>query len=121
MKNSAKSEKSLIGKRLQQVRERAHISVVDAAASLEVQPLAVERWERGAAMPSLVEFKRVLELYGVMACEVLFEINPLELPPDQAAELSQRAQEFTPGLRSRIDCFLAMFSRGKEPVWRKAA
>jgi transcriptional regulator with XRE-family HTH domain len=119
MQSNTKSERALIGRRLQEVRERAHISVADAAKALEVQPLAIERWERGAALPSLLEFKRVLVLYGVMACEVLFEVNPLELPPDQAAELAQKAKGFSPGLRARVDCLLAMFAKGREPVWRR--
>lgn len=121
MQSKNKDERASIGRRLQEARERAHISVPDAATALGVQPLAVERWERGAAMPSLIDFKGVLQLYGVMACEILFEVNPHEIPPDQAAELARHAKGFSPALRARIDCLLAIFARGKEPVWQKVA
>lgn len=113
---SNKAERAQIGERLRAARERAHISVADAAISLGVQPLAIERWERGAALPSLIEFKGVLQLYGVMACDLLFDVNPFELAPDQASELARHAKAFSAGLRARIDCLLAVMARGKEPV-----
>lgn len=116
--NNAKAERALIGSRLQAARERAHISIEDAARGLEVQPLAIERWEKGAAVPSLLEFKRVLLLYGVMACDVLFEVNPFEIAPDQAAELAREAKRFSPALRARIDWLLAMMAKARDPVWR---
>lgn len=121
MQCNSKSERVLIGKRLQKARQRAHISVAGAAESLGVQPLAIERWERGAALPSLMDLREILPLYGVMACDLLFEVNPLELPPDQAAELARHARGFSPALRARVDCFLAMFAKGTEPEWRKVA
>lgn len=119
--SSNRVERALIGKRLQEARERAHISVSGAAESLGVQPLAVERWEKGVAMPSLLDLKGVLRLYGVMACDILFEVNPYELGPEEAAELSRHARSFSPALRAKVDCFVAMFARGTEPVWRKVA
>lgn len=118
---NSRVERVTIGRRLKGVRERAHIGIADAAASLGVQPLAIERWERGAALPSLVEFKAVLELYGVAACDVLFESNPYTLSAEEASELSQHAKGFSATLRVRVDCLLAMLARGKEPVWRKVA
>lgn len=121
MMSNNRAERVLIGRRLQEARVTAHISVADAAESLGVQPLAIERWERGAAMPSLIDFKRVLELYGVMPADVLFGASQYELPPHLASELAQHAKGFSSGLRSRIDCFLALFARGKEPVFKKAA
>lgn len=119
--NNSKIGRALIGRRLRIARERAHISVEDAARELQVQPLAIERWERGAALPSLVEFAAVLGLYGVMACEVLFDENPMELGPEEAAELAREAKRFSPRLRVRVDCLLAMLARGREPEWRKVA
>jgi transcriptional regulator with XRE-family HTH domain len=121
MHSNNRSERALIGKRLRAARERAHISVAGAAESLGVQPLAVERWEKGAAMPSLIDLKGILQLYGVMACDILFEVNPFELRPMEAAELSRHARGFSPALRARVDCFLAMFAKGTEPAWRKVA
>jgi transcriptional regulator with XRE-family HTH domain len=118
---NTKEDRVRLGARMRAARVRAHISVQDAAVSLGVQPIAIDRWERGLAMPSLVDFTRILPVYGVMACELLFERNPLELPPDQAAELAQAAKQFSPGLRTRVDCLLAMLARGREPEWRKVA
>ena len=118
MANKIRDERAMIGRRLRHARERAHITVQDAAKALDVQPVAVERWERGAALPSLIEFTRAIEVYGVMASEVLFEVSPIVLSPQEAAELAARARMFSPALRSRVDCLLAMFARGREPVWR---
>jgi transcriptional regulator with XRE-family HTH domain len=118
MPSNNRTERALVGRRLQAARKRAHISVEEAAKALGVQPVAIDRWERGASLPSLIEFKAVLQLYGVMACEVLFEANPFELSPEHASELAQRAKAFSPGLRSRIDFLLAFFARGREPVWK---
>lgn len=113
-----KQDKMQIGRRLRGARERAHIHVNEAARAAGVQPLAVEKWERGTAMPTLLELRALLELYGVMACEILFDSNPIELSADQATELSRAAKDFSPGLRARVDLLLAMLSAGKEPVWR---
>lgn len=121
MQSNNKTEREQIGRRLQAARTSAHISIQDAAQALDVQPLAIERWERGAALPSLVEFKWVLELYGVMACDVLFDVNPYLLSPEHSAELTHEARTFTPSLRSRIDSLVAMLARGREPEWRKVA
>lgn len=114
----SKQDKERIGRRLREVRERAHIPVVEAAETAGVQPLAVEKWERGTSLPSLLEFRALLGLYGVMACEVLYDSNPIELAPEQAAELSRAARHFSPGLRTRVDFLLATLARGKEPVWK---
>lgn len=115
--DSQKKEKTEIGRRLRTVRERAHISLEEAAAAAQVQPLAVKKWERGAALPSLIEFRLLLQLYGVMACEILFHDNPIELTPEHVAELSKAAASFTPGLRARVDFLLTLVARGKEPAW----
>lgn len=118
MPDNMKSERIRIGLRLRSSRERAHITVEEAAAALEVQPLAIERWERGAALPTLLELRRILAHYGVMACTILFEVNPWELPQDEAAELARAAKNFSPGLKARVDVLLAMMARGREPQWR---
>lgn len=116
--SNQKIEKARIGERLREARERAHITIDEAAQAAGVQPLAVEKWERGASLPTLVQFRDLLPLYGVMACQVLFEDNPMELTPEQSGELLRAARDFSPGLRSRLDVLLATFARGKEPVWK---
>lgn len=121
MQSNERIERMEIGRRLREARERAHISAADASERLGVQPLAVDRWERGAAMPSLIDFKGVLQLYGVMACDILFDVNPYELAPSHVAELTRHAKNFTPSLQARMDTFMAMFAKGKEPEFRKAA
>jgi transcriptional regulator with XRE-family HTH domain len=115
--DNQKQEKAAIGKRLRAIRQRAHISVEEAAQAATVQPLAVQKWEKGTALPSLLEFRALLQLYGVMACEVLFETSPIELSAEHVSELSKAAANFTPGLRARVDYLLAIFARGKEPEW----
>lgn len=119
--SNQKMEKALLGERLRAVRERAHVGIDEAAQAAGVQPLAIEKWERGSSLPSLIEFRALLPLYGVTACEVLYEDNPIELSPEQFAELSRAARTFSPGLRARVDVLLAMYARGKEPVWKVSA
>lgn len=113
-----RAEKARLGARLRAARERAHVTVEEAASAANVQPLAVERWEKGRALPSLVEFRELLPLYGVMACEILFDANPWELTADHMAELGRAAKGFSPSLRARVDCLLAMVAQAKEPVWK---
>jgi transcriptional regulator with XRE-family HTH domain len=104
--------------RLKAARERAHISVEDAASAAGVQPIAIRRWERGSTLPSLLEFRLLLQAYGVMACDVLFDDSPWALSPSQAAELSHAARNFSPSLRVRMDLLLTMHARGVEPEWK---
>jgi transcriptional regulator with XRE-family HTH domain len=114
----SKQEKEKIGRRLREVRERAHISLVEAAEAAGVQPLAVEKWERGSTMPSLIEFRALLPLYGVMACELLFDSNPLTFSQAEAQELARVSKGMSPSLRARVDWLLAMMSKGREPAWK---
>jgi transcriptional regulator with XRE-family HTH domain len=118
MSQKTRGERALIGARLKDLRERAHIGIADAAKAAEVQPVAVEKWERGAALPSVLELRELVQCYGVMPCEVLFERNPWELDSEAAGELARAARNFSPSLRAKIDCLLAMMARGKEPAWR---
>lgn len=112
-----KKDKAAIGRRLREIRERAHITVEEAAKAAAVQPVAVEKWEKGGALPSLLEFRALLQLYGVMACAILFQDNPIELSKEHAAELTKAAAHFSPGLRARVDYLLALVARGREPEW----
>jgi transcriptional regulator with XRE-family HTH domain len=113
-----KTERAQIGMRLRTARERAHISIEDAAEAIGVQPLAVAKWERGTALPGLIEFRALLQTYGCMACDILFEENPWTLTPDQAAELVRVTRGASPSLRAKVDVALAMHSKGVEPVWK---
>lgn len=119
--NNQKKDRADIGGRLRAARLRAHISVQEAAKAAAVQPVALEKWEKGGALPSLIEFRDLLPVYGVMACQVLFDDNPLELSPEHAAELTRAARSFSPGLRARVDYMLALVARGKEPEWDAVA
>lgn len=116
-----KQDREAIGRRLRAVRERARISTAEAASAALVQPLAVEKWERGTSLPSLIEFRALLPVYGVMACEILFEHNPLTLTVEEAGELKRAAQTLNPRLRGKVDFLLAMMGQGTEPVWKRAA
>jgi transcriptional regulator with XRE-family HTH domain len=115
-----KTTKAQLAARLKAARERAHISVEDAAAAAGVQPVAVRRWERGtAALPSLIEFTQLLHAYGVTASDVLYDEGPRMLSSQQAIELAQAARQFSPSLRARVDVLLAMHAKGVEPVWKR--
>lgn len=113
-----RAEKANIGRRLRAIRERAHFTIAEAAKAAGVQPLAVQKWERGTALPSIIELRELMTLYGVMAYDILYDISPLEIGPEQVRELVQASKSFSPSLRARIDFILAMFSRGKEPTWK---
>lgn len=115
----SKQLKAQIGERLRTVRERAHITVSEAARAAGVQPLAVEKWERGVSLPPLLEFRALLPVYGVMACELLFDSNPLTFSQEEAAELRQAVKPLSPSLRARVDCMLALMAEGTEPSWKK--
>jgi transcriptional regulator with XRE-family HTH domain len=114
----SKQEREKIGRRLREVRERAHIQLVEAAEAAGVQPLAIEKWERGTSLPTLIEFRALLPLYGVMACEVLFDSNPLTLSQEDAQELARASKSMSPSLRARVDWILATMSQGREPAWK---
>jgi transcriptional regulator with XRE-family HTH domain len=111
--------KEELAARLRRARLDAHISVEDAALAADVQPIAIRRWEKGSALPNLVQFRQLLEVYGVTACDVLYADNPWRLPPAEAAELAQAARLFSPRLRARMDLLLAMHSAGVEPIWKR--
>jgi transcriptional regulator with XRE-family HTH domain len=111
-------QKQEIGARLKAARLTAHISVEDAAAEAGVQPIAILRWEKGSALPNLVQFRTLLGTYGVMACDVLYADNPWRLGRAEAAELSRAAEGFSPALRARMQLLLAMHSTAIEPVWK---
>jgi transcriptional regulator with XRE-family HTH domain len=117
----SKQLKEQIGERLRAVRERAHISIQESAKAAGVQPLAVEKWERGSSLPPLLEFRALLPLYGVMACELLFDSNPLTFSQEEAVELRQAAKALSPALRARVDCLLAVMAQGTEPAWKNVA
>lgn len=110
-----------IGRRLRAVRERARITVADAAQAVGVQPLAVEKWERGRTMPTLLELRRLLPVYGVTAAEVLYDRNPMTFTAEETADLSRAATALNPALRARVDTMLAVMGQAVEPAWKNAA
>lgn len=118
--NNQRAERVAVGRRLRGARESAHLSVEDAAQASGVQALAIDKWERGAALPNLLQLRALIELYGVMACQVLYDNNPWVLPAELAAELGRAARSFSPALRTRVDVYLATHSRGVEPVFKPA-
>lgn len=115
-----KQDKAVIAARLRCVRERAHITIEDAAEAIKVQPLAVEKWERGSSLPSLLEFRALMELYGIMPALVLYGAHPLDLSAEQCAELLRHAKQFSPGLQAKVHLLLAIVGPGKEPAWSAA-
>lgn len=116
--SNQKSERAKVGARLRAARERAHVTVEDAAASAEVQPLAIQKWERGTSLPSLLELRALLQTYGCMACDILFDMNPWTITSEQGAELIRASRDLSPGLRAKVDLLLAMHGRGVEPIWK---
>lgn len=118
--NNQKQERTKIAGRLKAARERAHISVEDAAELAGVQPVAVLRWEKGASLPSLVEFRALLEGYGIIACEVLYDENPWALTKEMASELRRVCRDLSPDLQARVTLYLATHMKGVEPAIPKA-
>lgn len=109
-----RKEKAMIGARLREARERAKVTKEEAAEAASVQTAAVTAWERGTALPTLIQFKGLLPLYGVMSYQVLFGCMPLELLPEEAMELARAARTLTPRLRVKMDTLLAILARAKD-------
>jgi transcriptional regulator with XRE-family HTH domain len=116
-----KQEKERLAQRLKQARERAHVSLEDAAEAASVQPLAVEKWESGKSLPGLLEFRSLMECYGTMPAYVLYAAHPLELSAEQCAELAKVSKQLSPGLQAKLSVLLAIVGPGKEPVWKGVA
>ena len=104
--NELKAQRALIGCRLRQARLRSRATVDEAAKAAGVQPLAVDRWEKGQALPCLVRFRSLLELYGVIPAEILFPENPYRLTRREAAELMALTRSSSPALRARIELWV---------------
>lgn len=62
-------------------------------------------------MPNLFQFKILLELYGVMGYDILFEENPLRMTKEEASELGRASEAFSPALRSRVTLMLAILGK----------
>lgn len=104
--NNLKSQRALIGSRLRKARLRCSATVEEAAKAAGVQPLAVQRWEKGQALPCLVRFRDLLALYGVIPVEILFEENPYRLTRGQVTELLSLTRSCSPALRARIELWV---------------
>jgi transcriptional regulator with XRE-family HTH domain len=105
-----KRQRVLIGARLQQARLRSGFTIEEAAAAADVEPLAVEAWERGRAMPCLVQLRELLQLYCVMACEILYETNPFAISREEAAELTRVSRSCSPAVQSKVDLLLTVMA-----------
>lgn len=62
-------------------------------------------------MPNLFQFKILLELYGVMGYDILFEENPLRMTKEEASELGRASESFSPALRARVTLMLAILGK----------
>lgn len=107
-----KQERALIGRRLRDARERAGISREEAAEVAEVQTTAIDAWERGRSAPSLVQFRELCGLYGVLACHILLGVSPYGLSQEDAKELALAARAFSPGLQAKVGLLLALATVG---------
>jgi transcriptional regulator with XRE-family HTH domain len=101
-------ERALIGRRLRKARERAGCSIEEAAQLADVQPLAVQTWEKGKRTPCLVQLRMLLGLYGVTAFDVLFDENPYRIGRAEAAELLSVASKCSPAVQSRVELLIAV-------------
>lgn len=65
-------DRCAIGLRLRRARADARLTQGDVAAEMRISRQAVSAWEVGKAMPTLLEFRAIVELYGASAEHVLF-------------------------------------------------
>lgn len=113
-------DKAIIGARLREARETAMISKEDAAESANVQVSAITAWERGTAMPNLVQVRGLLACYGLSGFKLLFGANPVELSKEEALELA--SAKFSPSLRMKMDVVIALTRRAaNDPVSRRVS
>ena len=106
-----REEPAALGKRLKVARNRAGVTQEEAAHVAGVTRCTISNWESGRHLPSLLQFRALVGMYGGTGYQILFGSNPFELTRDEAKELSQAAREFSPALRSRVDMLLALLSQ----------
>lgn len=104
-----KRDKAIIGARLREAREMAKVTKEDAAEAAGVQTAAITAWERGTALPNLVQVRGLLTSYGMSGFKLLFGSCPIELTQDEARELANVA--LSPRLRVKMDVVLALTRR----------
>jgi transcriptional regulator with XRE-family HTH domain len=112
----AKTEKAAIAVRLIAARERAGVTKEEAAEAAGVQPAAVSAWERGTALPTLLQLKGLIQCYGVTSHQVLFGCTFLQFTGDEAIELARASRALSPPLRLKLDVLLAIADRAVSPV-----
>lgn len=104
-------DKAIIGARLREARERARVTKAEAAEAANAQEAAITSWERGTALPTLIQLKGLLPLYGVTSYQVLFGRLPIELLPEEAMELARASKTLSPRLRMKMDMLMSLIAR----------
>ncbi len=87
------------------------------ANSLDIDPLTISRFERGATLPSLPTLQRLAQALGVTMAQLLSEPSPAKFSKaDKVAALleplSETEQEFALGFVEKFCGFLAARKRG---------
>lgn len=107
----------MMGARLREARESAGITKEHAAESAGAQVSAVTAWERGTALPTLVQVKGLLACYGMSPHQLLFGSTPVQFTPAEAAHLARASHGFGAKLRVKVDLLLTLIDRAEsEPA-----
>lgn len=106
----------MLGARLELARRKAGASQEEAAEAADVDPIAVESWESGRAMPSLIQFRQLVSHYGVLPGMVLFGGIPVQITRSEATEMRIAVEGCSSSVRAKVDCVLAMFAEPSEDL-----
>lgn len=98
-----KQEMVGIGARLKEARVRAGVTQIEAAEATGVTRPTVSNWEAGRNSPCLVQFRTLLNLYGVLGHYVLFGYHPFQMELKEKKELLEASKSFSPALQRRMD------------------
>lgn len=103
-------ERVQVGLRLKAARLDAKVTQGEAAEAVGVQRPAISMWEHGHSLPSLLQFKVLAALYGVLTHRLLFGRSPVELSASEARELCNAARNCSPRLRAKVDVMATLLT-----------
>jgi transcriptional regulator with XRE-family HTH domain len=100
--------KSIAG-RIRQARLVARLSQTDVAKQLHVTRQAVSNWENGGMLPSLVDFAKLAEIYGVTSDFMLFGL--VTIPVDMLDQIPNGECEYLDKARAQYKTILKLLAR----------
>ncbi len=73
----------IIGKKLKKLRMEAKYSCQEVARYFNNNVETIEMWEKGELQPNVEQILILSYLYGISIDEIMSEINPIEVIPEE--------------------------------------